>query len=59
MPYVVFLRSSKTLGAFSLTESLFPIGPLHWKALWENPVTISYNYIPQTLLCAVNLQASS
>ncbi len=33
--YVQFLRGTKKSGAFSAAESLFPIGPLLWKALWQ------------------------
>ncbi len=33
--YVQFLRGTEKFGAFSAGESLFPIGPLLWKALWE------------------------
>jgi hypothetical protein len=34
--YVQFLRGTQKFGAFSVAESLFPIDPLLWKALWES-----------------------
>jgi hypothetical protein len=34
--YVQFLRGTEKFDALSVAESLFPIGPLLWKALWES-----------------------
>jgi hypothetical protein len=34
--YVAFLRSAQNFGTYSLAESLFPVGPLLWKALWRS-----------------------
>jgi hypothetical protein len=30
------LRGTQKSGVFSLAESLFPIGPMFWKAIWES-----------------------
>jgi hypothetical protein len=34
--YVAFLRGTQKSGVFSLAESLFPVGPVLWKAIWES-----------------------